>query len=66
MSIRFNKKIYNLKAVRSAIRAYKGLAKFNVKNQKKYIVVSLSNIDKDVQSVIKDEFCNYVLSAIKG
>ena len=66
MSINFNKKLYTLKAIKSAIKAYKGLAKFSLKDKKKYIIVDLKNIDKDVQPVIKDEFCNYVLAELRS
>ncbi len=65
MEIKFNKKIYNLKAVKSTIRAYRGLADFDFKQKGAYIKVELKNINKDVEKIIKDEFCNYVLFSMK-
>lgn len=64
MTLNFNKKFYKLKAVKSAIRAYRGFADFKLKNSKKYIQVFLRNIDKEAagrDNRIEDEFLNYVL-----
>lgn len=65
MLIRFDKKLYSLKAVKSAIKKYRNLADFGLKQKKNRIEVNLENIDKDVNNVIKDEFCNYVLYSMK-
>jgi len=65
MIIGFDKKFYDLKAVENTAKAYKELADLKVKTNKNKIVVEASNIDKDVESVFKDEFCNYVLSETK-
>jgi len=59
--IRFNKNIYNLKAIEKAIEEYKNLAKFSIKEKGSYIEVALAQVDKEVKNVIKDEFANYVL-----
>lgn len=59
--INFHKKIYDIKAIKSAIRAYKDLAGFEVKEDGRYIRVLIKNIDKGIKNIIKDEFCNYVL-----
>ncbi len=63
--IKFDRKIYKLKAIKLAIKEYKELADFNLKQKGKYFEVELKNIDPDVEEVIKDEFCNYVLSLMK-
>ncbi len=42
----------------------KNLPKITEKD--KYFITELTDIDKEVESIIKDEFCNYVLSQVKG
>ena len=59
--IKFNKDIYNLKAIEKAIEEYKNLAAIQVKAGKDYFEVKMDNIDSEVKNVIKDEFANYVL-----
>ena len=61
MLISFNKNLYRLKAIKLAIKEYQNLANFSLRQKKNYIQVELKNIDKEVEQVIKDEFCNYVL-----
>jgi uncharacterized protein len=61
MKIIFNKDIYFIDAVKSAIEAYSDLAEFLLEDNKSEIVVTLDNIDKGVISIIRDEFSNYVL-----
>jgi len=65
MIISFNKNLYPLKAIKSSIEAYDGLAKFKLSKQKGYYITEVSDIDKDVKNVLKDEFCNYIISEIK-
>lgn len=62
MVIKFNKKIYKLNTIKSAIKDYQELADFKMSQTKEYIKVELKNIDREVKDIIKDEFCNYVLS----
>jgi len=64
--INFNKNFYNLGAIKDAIKAYEKSANFMIENNKEYIEVTIECIDKEVESLIKDEFCNYVLSEIKN
>jgi len=64
--INFNKNLYNLKAIRLAIKKYQDLAGFSFKKTKNYIQVELSNIDRSVRKIIKDEFCNYVFFLMKS
>jgi len=63
--INFSKNLYSLKAIKSAIKEYQNLADFSFKKTKNYIQVELSNIDKSVRKIIKDEFCNYVFFLMK-
>ena len=65
MEIKFDKKIYSLKAIKSATQAYRGLADFDFKQKGAYVQVELKNINKDIEGIIKDEFCNYVLFSMK-
>jgi len=61
MVLEFNKNFYKFKAVRTAIKAYKDLADFEFKEDKRTLRIFLRNIDKAVADSIKDEFANYVL-----
>jgi len=64
--IELNKDFYNLKAVKKTAKAYKELARFSIKDTGKKIEVTIKNIDEDVEDIIEDEFCNYVLSEVKN
>lgn len=65
MTIKFNGKIYKLKAVKSAAKAYRELADFKIGSSKNYIEVELKNINREVKDIIRGEFGNYVLSLMK-
>lgn len=65
MIISLDKKFYDLTAIKNTIKAYDELADFDIKPSKNKIIVKADNIDKDVEDVFKDEFCNYVLSETK-
>jgi len=62
MIINFNKKFYNLRAIKRTVKAYQNLAEFDIKEKKEYIKVKINKIDKEVKDIIKDEFCNYALA----
>jgi len=62
VSFIFNGRLYDLRAIKNAIQAYRGLADFSLKTSKKNIELRASNIDKNLANIFKDEFCNYVLS----
>ena len=64
--IDFNKNLYNLKAIKSAIKEYQNLADFDLRQRGNCIQVELNNIDKNVRKIIKDEFCNYVFFLMKS
>jgi len=59
--IKFNKKIYTLKAVKKAVEEFKNLANFTIKELDGYFEVKIDKIDQEVKDVIKDEFANYAL-----
>lgn len=65
MTVFFSKNFYSLKAIKKAIKSYKELAVFEIKEKNNIIEVKIDNIDKDIKDVIKDEFCNYVLAETK-
>lgn len=65
MTIKFHKKIYTLKSIRDAAKAYAHLARFEIKAQKPYIHVILKSGADISDAMIRDEFCNYVLSRLK-
>ena len=65
MTISFNKNIYSLKAIKKTIQAYKNLAKFKVAEKGSYFKIELTDIEKEIETIIEDEFCNYVLSQVK-
>jgi len=61
-TIRFNKKIYSLAAIKKAIEEFKNLAEFKVKDLNDYLEVEIDKIDNEVKDVLPDEFSNYVLA----
>ena len=63
--IGFEKKLYDLRAIENTIKAYQGLADFNLETKKGIFEVEATAVDKDIKDVFKDEFCNYVLSETK-
>lgn len=65
MEIKFSKDIYKKRAINETIKVFNELAKFGTKENKNNFIVKITDIDKDVESVIKDEFCNYVLYLMK-
>ena len=65
ISIAFNKDFYNLRVIKKAIQAYRGLAGFEISQNKKAIIVELKEIKPEVKKNIRDEFSNYVLALMK-
>ncbi len=65
MTIVFSKSFYPIQAIKKAIKAYDELAVFKFKEKKNNIKVDIINVDKDIKTLIKDEFCNYVLAETK-
>lgn len=62
--IKFNKDLYSLPVLKSTAKLYKDLADFKFSQTGRYTQVTLKNIDDEVVDIIKDEYCNYVLSAM--
>jgi hypothetical protein len=65
-TINFNPKIYKISCIKKAIKDYSHLAKFDLKQTKKYIKVIISDIEPEFKDKIADEFCNYVLYLVKS
>lgn len=65
MTVKFSKIIYRKKSVVEAIKKYSHLADFSLKSAPDHIVVSIKNINKDLNNILEDEFCNYVLYLMK-
>ncbi len=65
MTICFNKKLYKLSAIKKAINRFKHLATFNIKQRNNNAFVDIINIDSEVNNILLDEFCNYVLYLMK-
>lgn len=66
MEIFFNKNFYKLPAIKKAIEAYRNLADFKIKNNGKSYSVVLDRTDPEAETMIGDEFSNYVLAATKN
>jgi len=60
-TVEFDKKIFGMKAVKSAVKDYKGFADFDVTEKKDRIVVKIDNIDYEPKEVFLGEFGNYVI-----
>ncbi|MDD3032354.1 MAG: HxsD-like protein [Bacilli bacterium] len=61
MEIKFDKNIYNKKALENTIQAYKELANIEFSEVDNFYIVAMSNVDEEVKDLIGDEFCNYLL-----
>lgn len=59
--INFSRKIYSRQAIEKAMEDFQNLARFYLEEKEDYYVVSMKDIDPEVQDSIRDEFCNYVI-----
>lgn len=59
--INFNKQIYSRTALEVAVLAFAELAKFTLRENDKYFLVEIDDIDVEVREIIAEEFANYVL-----
>ncbi|MBF0386573.1 MAG: hypothetical protein HQL20_01800 [Candidatus Omnitrophica bacterium] len=59
----FDKRVYNLRAVRKAVKAFGHLARFQVRSSGNFIEVSGAGKNARVCS-LPDEFANYVLGVL--
>jgi hypothetical protein len=64
--VKFNKNIYQLKAVKQAIEDYSSLAKFSLAEGDNYYCVNITGITREYKDILKDEFSNYVLVLTKN
>jgi hypothetical protein len=64
MTLKLNKEIYPKKTIFKAIRAYKNLANFKLKERGKHFIVSGTAKLKD-KELLRKEFLNFVLGSIK-
>jgi hypothetical protein len=62
--MQFNKNIYKRKAIESTMRAFRKVSSFVFSENDKYYIVKIEKSLPEVKYVLKDEFCNYVLSAM--
>jgi hypothetical protein len=65
MNIKFDKKFYNLTAIKKSVERYKGFANFKIKEKDDFIEIDIINPKKEFKAIIKDELSNYILSEIK-
>ncbi len=59
--IRFNKRLYKKSALKDAAEDFGHLAKIEISEDGEYFDVSMTEIDPDVEDVIKEEFANFAL-----
>ena len=62
----FNKKLYNLDAIRKAMAAFRELGDFQVQTVGTSYKVIIKNSDREVGDALEDEFANYVLAETKN
>lgn len=63
--INFNSKLYSLRAIKEAATAYANHAEFKIIRGKKYINVRISKLRPGYNTILADEFSNYVLGVTK-
>jgi hypothetical protein len=63
-SMQFNKDIYKHKAIESTMRAFGKIASFGFSENERYYIVKIEKSHSEIRDVLKDEFCNYVLSVM--
>ena len=61
LSVEFDKRIFKMKAVKAAVKDYKGFADFKLVNGDGGIVVEIDNIDYESEDDFLGEFGNYVI-----
>jgi hypothetical protein len=62
--IKFNKQIYNRSSIVCAMKAFKKVASFKLSGNRSYYIVKISKVSSDAKNLVRDEFCNYVISAM--
>ncbi len=61
-TIKFHNKLYKLGAIKLAIKDFSGFADFVFSRKGNYFSVKIKNLKKSKATLVKDEFCNYVLA----
>ena len=64
MILKLNKDIYPKKAIQKAIRFYKKIVSFQLKEEGNYFLVT-GKIEKDNEELVRNEFLNFVLGIIR-
>ncbi len=59
--LKFDVRFYPAGAVQAAVRAYDGLAQFDVREEDGQTLVTVSEPRADLADVLEDEFTNHVL-----
>ena len=62
--MQFNKNIYKRRVIESTMRAFRKIASFGFSENKRYYIVKIKKSLPETRDVLKDEFCNYALSAM--
>lgn len=64
MILKLNKDIYPKKAIQKAVRFYKKIVSFQLKEEGNYFLVT-GKIEKDNEELVRNEFLNFVLGIIR-
>lgn len=64
MQVYYNKRLYDLPAIKKAIKAFSPV-KFKIKEDKKYFLIKIEK-GEQADPNFADEFSNYVLSSVKN
>lgn len=62
--MQFNKSIYKLDAIKSTAKVFGKVASLRLSENKHYYVVEIDGVSPEEKKILKDEFCNYLLSAM--
>jgi hypothetical protein len=62
MELRLNKKIYSATGVKECLEAYEDFGNYKVSTDGNYILIAISDPDKDFESVLPQEIANFVLA----
>ena len=62
MELRLNKKIYSTTGVKECLEAYDDFGTYEVATDGNYILITITDPDKDFETVLPQEIANYVLA----
>lgn len=66
LNVNFNKKLYDLYAIKKSLDVFKDFFKSNIKIKEDYILVELNFLDEEGDISVVREFCNYVLGFMQN